>query len=63
MESVTAYNNDDLVKPTDLLPGHRYRILSAMALQTRFGESILISIIDVRSKIDDETKSMFMPKR
>ena len=63
MESVTACNKDELVKPTDLVHGRRYRVLSAMSLQTKFGESILISLIDDRSKIDDEKMSMFMPKR
>ena len=63
MNSVTAFHKDELVKPTDLVPGRRYRVLSAMSLQTKYGESILISLIDDRSKIDEDKMSMFLPKR
>ena len=62
MKTVTTFK-EELVKPGDLVPHRRYKVISATSMDTRFGASILIQLRDEGSKLEEDIMGMFLPKR
>ena len=52
-----------IVKLKELIPNHRYRIISANAIDTKYGDSILCRFRDDKSRTDDQDVNIFLPRR
>jgi len=57
------YFKGQTVKLTELIPNHRYRIIAANEIDTKYGKSVLCRIRDDKNRTDDQDVNIFLPRR
>ena len=57
------YFKGQTVKLTELIPNHRYRIISANGIDTKYRKSILCRFRDDKCRTDEQDVNIFLPRR